>query len=84
MKINDAGRIGAIQQYRKSHSGGLDKAGKAQAKDEVRISSQAKELHGTQHAERSDKIESLKQAVSTGTYHVEANKIAEKLLPYIY
>jgi len=55
-------------------------------KDQVSISNEAQEMleakmrSGT--PERAQKIEDLKQQVSTGTYHVDAGKIAEKLLPY--
>ena len=34
-------------------------------------------------AERAQRIGELKQSVSTGTYHVDAGKIAEKLWPYL-
>jgi negative regulator of flagellin synthesis FlgM len=85
MKINDTQRVGALNPYNrvpgaKSVSGASHK-GKV---DEVRISPEAKELLGAQNSEEHRKrIEDLKQSVSTGTYRVEAGKIAEKLLPYL-
>ncbi|MNP65363.1 Anti-sigma-28 factor, FlgM [compost metagenome] len=55
-------------------------------KDQVSISNEAQEMleahsqvKDPKHAER---IQELKTAVSTGTYHIEANKLAEKLVPY--
>jgi negative regulator of flagellin synthesis FlgM len=84
VKINETGRVGAIQSYKRS---GESRAGETSGKksgrrDEVQISSEAKELQGSSGASR-QKINELKQAVSAGTYHVDAMKVAEKLLPYL-
>lgn len=52
----------------------------------MRISSEAQELleaQGSNDTARLQKIQELKMSVSTGTYHVEAGQIAEKLLPYL-
>lgn len=64
---------------------------KGKQKDQVQISAEAKELQelgsagSAQAAQelRNGKIDDLKKAVSTNTYHVESGKIAEKLWPYI-
>lgn len=40
-------------------------------------------LEAATDPERAAKISRLKEAVSTGTYHIEAGEIAEKLLPYL-
>jgi negative regulator of flagellin synthesis FlgM len=85
MKINDTQRVGALNPYKSAQGtksvGGTGRKGKV---DEVRISPEAKELLGAQNSEEHRKrIEDLKQSVSTGTYRVEAGKIAEKLLPYL-
>lgn len=83
MKINDFQRTGAVNSYRKTNDAQLAQAEakKAKKKDEVNISSEAKELQGSTGAKQ--QVEDLKQSYKTGTYHVEASKIAEKLLPYI-
>jgi negative regulator of flagellin synthesis FlgM len=83
MKINDTQRIAAVNTYRKSNEDKLSQAeGKKQKKkDEVNISSEAKQLLGASGVKQ--QVEELKQSYLTGTYHVEASKIAEKLLPYI-
>ncbi|MDR6553611.1 flagellar biosynthesis anti-sigma factor FlgM [Paenibacillus qinlingensis] len=88
MKINDNGRIGAVNSYKKtgdaSYTQALGKKGKA--KDQVEISAEAKELLGAQGIrteEQSVRIEQLKSSVASGTYHVDAGKIAAKLLPYL-
>jgi len=85
MKINESNRISAINSYHK-HTGSRVENAKAHKKDEVQISAAAKEMLTTSqlnNAERKQHIESLKQSVASGTYHVEAGKIAEKLLPYM-
>jgi negative regulator of flagellin synthesis FlgM len=83
MKINDTQRIAAANTYRKSNEDriALTEGKKAKKKDEVNISPEAKQLLGASGAIQH--VEDLKQAYLTGTYHVEASKIAEKLLPYI-
>ncbi|MEB3102339.1 flagellar biosynthesis anti-sigma factor FlgM [Ferviditalea candida] len=86
MKINDLQRIGGMNPYRKdTGTKASDNAGKrGKQKDEVHISQEAKMLHEVQEADlRSSRIQNLKQSVAAGTYHVEAQKIAEKLLPYL-
>jgi negative regulator of flagellin synthesis FlgM len=83
MKINDTQRIAAANSYRKSTEDKVaqTEGKKLKKKDEVNISPEAQQLLGASTAKQH--IEELKQSYQTGTYHVEANKIAEKLLPYI-
>ncbi|MNU10776.1 Anti-sigma-28 factor, FlgM [compost metagenome] len=50
-------------------------------KDEVQISAEAKEMLSS--VQNSDKIEELKEAVSNGTYQVDARKLAEKIWPFV-
>ncbi|MDQ0062033.1 flagellar biosynthesis anti-sigma factor FlgM [Paenibacillus harenae] len=86
MKINDTNRIGALNHYQKQSESRVSGVNKARQKDEVQISTAAKEMLTTSQAssaERKKLIEELKQSVTTGTYHVEANKIADKILPYL-
>ncbi|SHE11365.1 anti-sigma28 factor FlgM [Chlamydia abortus] len=93
MKINDIQRIGAINPYQRNQNAHAQiQAGKkGKQKDEVQISPEAKELLSSRTEQsspevseaRKKKVEDLKNAVSTGTYHVDAGKIAEKLYPYI-
>lgn len=83
MKINDLHRIGAVQQYRRQAETHPAQVGnKQKSKDEVQISAEAKELLGAGQ-QNTERIEQLKQSVQEGTYHVDARKIAEKLLPYL-
>jgi negative regulator of flagellin synthesis FlgM len=87
MKINETGRINPINPYHRHGDGQLAASGrKEKKKDEVTISPEAKELQELQAADAElnlKKVEDLKQAVQTGTYHVDAGNIAEKLLPYL-
>lgn len=87
MKINETGRLGAINNYQRHiESHRKDMEGKSRRKDEVSISSEAMELLKAQgsagEADRSSRIEELKTLVSTGTYQVETGKLVDKLLPY--
>jgi negative regulator of flagellin synthesis FlgM len=89
MKINDSGRISSVNPYKKtSESYASSAAGKKdKPKDQVEISSEAKELLGAQATTRTEeqvkRLEELRDSVSSGTYQVDAKKVAEKLLPYI-
>jgi negative regulator of flagellin synthesis FlgM len=83
MKINDTQRIAAANTYRKSNEDRIiqTEGKKHKKKDEVNISPEAKQLLGASGTKQ--QVDDLKQSYLTGTYHVEASKIAEKLLPYI-
>lgn len=87
MKINDTQRVGGINPYRRNQdSKSLRTDKKDLGKDQIQISSEAKELleaNVAQSTSQAEKVQQLKQSVATGTYHVEAGKIAEKLLPYL-
>lgn len=88
MKINGTNRVNPVNPY-KSYQDQLQADGtgkKSKKKDELVISNEAKELLGTQTqgVEQSrEKLEALKQAVDSGTYQVDARKLAEKLLPFL-
>jgi len=86
MKINEPGRISAVNSYQKQQGNRTGQAGIAKRKDEVQISAEAHKLltsSRVNNPERGERIDELKQSVSTGSYHVDAGKIAEKLLPYL-
>lgn len=96
MKINETSRVSAINPYNKQQDNLVKRQDrdKVKQKDEVQISPEAKELRELQElqtasankpasAARIQELQELKQQVSTGTYHVDAGKIAEKLLPYL-
>ncbi|GGF87566.1 hypothetical protein GCM10010912_36100 [Paenibacillus albidus] len=88
MKINETGRINAINPYQRSaESQRQEQMKKSTRKDEVSFSDEAIQLlqaqkSGKVDAARAELIASLKQQVSAGTYEVDAAKLAEKLAPY--
>lgn len=87
MKINETGRVGAINNYqRQVESQRKDSDLKARRKDEVSISTEAKELlkaqETAQDPARAERIEDLKSQVSSGTYKIDAGALADKLAPY--
>jgi negative regulator of flagellin synthesis FlgM len=89
MKINDTKRVGSVNPYKQlNNQNALNSLNKKEKqKDQVVISNEAKELLETSNTarteERQAQINELKKSVASGTYHVEAGKIAEKLLPYL-
>ncbi len=89
MKINGVNRIGQVNAYKKNQENKPSNEIGKKARDEVVISNEAKELldsqktSASQMAANQQRIEELKEAVTTGSYHVDAGKIAEKLLPYL-
>lgn len=88
MRINDTSRIGALNPYQRTQeTQRTEETKKAARKDEVTISTEAMEMlqaaNKPADSERAARIQDLKQQVSAGTYSVDANKIAEKLLPYL-
>ena len=84
MKINETGRIGAMNSYQRqldNQRQGDDK--KAKRKDEVVISTEAHELlQADRDPARAERIQKLKSQVASGTYQIDSGKIAEKLVPY--
>lgn len=82
MKINEPSRVGNVNPYRKNAgSSQASSASRTSKKDEVQISTEAKELLSS--IRNPEKLDELKKAVSTGTYSVEASQVAEKLWPYL-
>jgi len=87
MKINEPSRIGAINSYQRNvESNQQAETKKSRRKDEVSISPEAmkmlEEQGRTQDAGRLQRIQELKEQVSSGTYQVDSSKLADKLLPY--
>lgn len=84
MKINETNRIGAINPYQRNIESNIQESKKKnQRKDEVSISAEAMEmLQRSSNTDRANRIQELKQQVASGTYKVDADKIAEKLLPF--
>ncbi|MEJ8302695.1 flagellar biosynthesis anti-sigma factor FlgM [Saccharibacillus sacchari] len=88
MKINEPSRIAAVNPYQRTQeTQRTEETKKAVRKDEVTISTEAMDMlkaaNKPADSERAARIQDLKQQVAAGTYSVDANKIAEKLLPYL-
>ncbi|TJY41945.1 flagellar biosynthesis anti-sigma factor FlgM [Cohnella pontilimi] len=86
MKINDINRLGAVNPYQSAKNQRTESNARRSQKDELHISSEAMEMLSQAQVnspERAKKIEQLKEAVSTGTYQVDAGKVAEKMLPFL-
>jgi negative regulator of flagellin synthesis FlgM len=82
MKINDTSRVGRVNPYRKSaESQSASSDLKKSKKDEVQISTEAKEMLNS--LRNPQKLEELKQAVSSGAYQVDARKLADKIWPFV-
>ncbi|GMK38258.1 hypothetical protein PCCS19_13120 [Paenibacillus sp. CCS19] len=90
MKINETQRLGAVNPYRNKNDLRAAQTNNKQKRDNLQISSEAMEMLQSQNVEnakspeRQKQLDELKNQVSTGTYHVESGKLAEKLLPYLY
>ncbi|WP_430691855.1 flagellar biosynthesis anti-sigma factor FlgM [Paenibacillus woosongensis] len=86
LKINETGRINGVNPYQRNVENRDTSVDKKKQRDQLSISSEARimleEHNQVQDPKRMERIAELKKAVSTGTYHVEANKLAEKLAPY--
>jgi negative regulator of flagellin synthesis FlgM len=78
MKINDFSRMNAMQLYQKqSQRTTTQEPAKKVQFDKLELSNEAKEKL---NAEREAKVQSLKEQIQNGTYTVNSEKIAEKLL----
>jgi negative regulator of flagellin synthesis FlgM len=93
MKIHDNGRVNSLQAYQKTNASvkAGKQTGKSGGRDEVSISSEALEMarggHLTmtdeQRVAREHRIAELKQSVQSGTYEIDAKKVADKIARYL-
>ncbi|WP_027092647.1 flagellar biosynthesis anti-sigma factor FlgM [Cohnella thermotolerans] len=83
MKINESQRIGAANPYSLKSAYRTDANGRKRQTDQVEFSAEALEMLSNGKSQRDQKIEELKKSVQAGTYHVDAGKLAEKLLPFL-
>lgn len=85
MKINHVNQAGMVNPYRNqghAQAGQVNK--KDKARDGVEFSEQARKmLEEAVDPARESRLEELKESVTAGTYHVEAEMLAAKLLPFI-
>jgi negative regulator of flagellin synthesis FlgM len=87
MKINDTQRIGAYRAYQPAAETRTNSSSAKRSKDEVKFSAEAMELlsarKGAAETDRTQRIEQLKDEISTGTYQVPDHLLADKLLPFV-
>ncbi|WP_058953747.1 flagellar biosynthesis anti-sigma factor FlgM [Clostridium tyrobutyricum] len=83
MKINGINSNNIINLYREG-SKTKDLTAKAENRDSIQISSMGKRLSSYMLDDKSidskDKVESIKKAISNGTYKVDAKLVAQKIL----
>lgn len=83
MKINGINSNNIINLYREVNKRN-DLTAKAENKDSIQISSMGKSLSSYMPDDRiidsKDKVESIKKAISNGTYKVDAKLVAQKIL----
>lgn len=88
MRINDVNRAGGIQPYKKvqpTNTNGYESK-RVGGRDEVQISSEAQSLLNAKMngvGTTDERLDELKRAIANGTYQVDPEKLAEKLLPYL-
>lgn len=84
MKINGSNPVGAVNQYKKNQESQQASTGQriGKKKDQVEISSEAKELLETRGASP-EKLAALKESVSSGTYRIDSRTLAEKIFPFL-
>lgn len=83
MKINDINRIQAIQKYQLSNQQERELKQKEAKKDQLFISNEAKvllEQSKDTSGASTEKVERLKEQVENGTYQIDPQKIADKLM----
>ncbi len=78
--------INSTNPYSKNQHKGNIANEKSKVKDQLSISAEAMsmldQLSGSEQVDRKGKVAELKQQVATGTYQVEAGKVADKLLEW--
>jgi negative regulator of flagellin synthesis FlgM len=85
LKINNSQRVQGLSAYRQNEVKASGSVKPAARRDQVQISQEAKELlqTGPTEAARLEKLDSLKEKISAGTYRVDDHELAAKLLPYL-
>lgn len=87
MRINESRPIAATNPYRRqAELASKSNTIRHSTKDEANFSTEALNMFNTSkqsEADRAQKIQQLKAQVATGTYQVDAGKVAEKLLPFL-
>ncbi|SDS98520.1 anti-sigma-28 factor, FlgM family [Paenibacillaceae bacterium GAS479] len=86
MKINETGRINPINTYQKQGEARVTESARTRKTDQVQISEEAKAMLASRQpesAERKQRIQELKNEVASGKYHVDADKLADKMWEFL-
>ncbi len=88
MRIDDVNRAGGIQPTKKTNPYKTEnnEVRRSSSRDEVQISSEAQALMNAQSqgvGATDERLAELKKAVMNGTYQVDAQQLAEKILPFL-
>ena len=83
MKITSYG-VNAINAYKNQVRQVKTNENKASFSDKIEISKAAQEMQGmsTYSAERSERVQKLKEEIASGEYKVNARQVAEDMLKY--
>ena len=84
MRINDLNRIQGTNPYQKINQKNEELKKSQLGKDQISISDEAKELlEKTKEQTSQEKIDQLKAEIDNGTYKVDSQKLAEKILDWL-
>lgn len=84
MRINEV-KYGLISYQNQLNKSKVQNQRKQGSTDNIEISSRGQEISSamkSDQVERQKKIDELKQKVTNGTYHVDSQKIADKLISF--
>ncbi|MFC7373033.1 flagellar biosynthesis anti-sigma factor FlgM [Fictibacillus iocasae] len=84
MKINNFNSVNHHNPYKKQQNEPAEQSKKPMQKDEINISSEAKNLQSAlkSEAERKAKIDEIKKQIENGTYNVKPEKTAKSFLDF--
>lgn len=84
MKIHKPSGASAVNPYQKQQQIKTDQRKSEFGKDQVQISSQAKELlkKNSHEINRQERIDQLKQQIKNGEYQVDSRKVAERIYEF--
>lgn len=85
MKINDVNRIQGINKYQQfNQKDSKDIKNNSQKRDQISISEEAKALlEKNKEVTSNPRVDEIKSEINNGTYKVDSEKVAEKLLDWV-